>query len=176
MTNSTFRIAFVAIAATLIAMPTQIQAQDTFAALDIEPRPAAAEEMEALAYDLVLGGRGWEDAAGMYRRAAELRGSSDARAAMDLRLAGYIYFYRGRAPAAIASLTQSGEAFLALGDVSGAAEAFIDGAWVAAKWDMPTEAAALGERALLLTRSPILPAEERFALARRLGVTTPGTE
>jgi len=175
MTNSIFRIAFVAIAATLLAVPTQTQAQDTFAALDIEATPVAAEELEALAYDMVLRGRGWEGAAGLYRRAAELRGSGDARAAMDLRLAGYIYFYRGRIPAAVAALTESGEAFLALGDVEGAAEAFIDGAWVAAK-SMPSEAAALGARALLLTRSPILPAAERFALARRLGVTTPGTE
>lgn len=176
MTTTTSRIAFVAIAATLIAMPTQTQAQDAFAALDIEPTPVAAEELEAMAYDMILVQRNWDEAAGLYRRAAELRGSSDARAAMDLRLAGYIYFYSGRIPAAMSSQTQSGEAFLALGDVAGAAEAFIDGAWVAAKSDMPAEAAALGARAHLLTRSPILPTAERFALARRLGVTTPGTE
>ena len=175
MTNSTFRLAFVAIAATLIAVPTQTQAQDAFVSLDVTPRPDAAESMEALAYDMIRDGRGWMEAASLYRRAAELRGSSDAASATDLRLAGYLYFYRGRADAAVTTLTEAGEAFLALGDVQGAAGAFIDGAWVAAKSDMPEEASALSARARLLTRSPLLPPDDRFALARRLGAT-PGTE
>jgi hypothetical protein len=175
MINSTSRIVFVAIAATYAMMPTQTQAQDAFAALDVSTPPAAAEEMEALAYDMILGGRGWDSAAGLYRRAAELRGPEDPRSAMDLQLAGYIHFYRSRGAAAVESLTESGEAFLALGDVQGAAEAFIDGAWVATHLGSPAEAMALAERAKLLTRSPLLAADERFALARRLGAT-PGTE
>ncbi len=175
MTHSTIRIALVAIVTTLPAMPIRTQAQDTFAALDVSTSPAPAEEMEALAYDMILSGRGWESAAGLYRRAAELRGTGDPRSALDLRLAGYIYYYRSRGAAAVVSLTESGEAFLSLGDVQGAAEAFIDGAWVAAQLGMSAEAMVLAERAKLLTRSPLLPADERFALARRLGAT-PGTE
>jgi hypothetical protein len=146
-----------------------------FAALDVATRPAAAEEMEALAYDMILAGRGWDSAAGLYRRAAELRGAEDPRSAMDLRLAGYIDYYREHGQAALVSLTESGESFLALGDVQGAADAFIDGAWVAAQLGMSAEARALADRARLLTRSPLLAPAERFALARRLGVTA-GTE
>jgi len=175
MSNPTRRIVFVAIAATYALMPTDTQAQDAFAALDVSMPPAAAEEMEALAYDMILGGRGWDSAAGLYRRAAELRGPEDPRSAMDLRLAGYIYFYRSRGAAALVSLTESGEAFLALGDVQGAAGTFIDGAWVATQLGMSAEAVALAERAKLLTRSPLLAADERFALARRLGAA-PRTE
>jgi len=94
---------------------------------------------------------------------------------MDLRLAGYLYFYRDRPQAAVVSLTEAGEAFLALGDVEGAAETFIDGAWVATEAGMSAAAKELADRAKLLTSSPLLHPEERFALARRLGAT-PGTE
>lgn len=72
---------------------------------------------------------------------------------------------------AVATLTQAGEAFLGLGDVERAAEAFIDAAWVAHEVRMPLEARALAERGRLLTRSPLLDAFARAALARRLGGT-----
>ncbi|MEQ1856353.1 MAG: hypothetical protein ABL963_07780 [Longimicrobiales bacterium] len=175
MTTTTNRLAFVAIAATFSVMPLQTQAQDAFAALDVSMPPAAAEEMESLAYDMILAGRGWEQAAGLYLRAAAMRGAADPRSATDVRLAGYIYFYKGRPQAAVTSLTGAGEAYLALGDVEGAAETFIDAAWVAAKVGMTAEARGLADRARLLTRSPLLEPSARFGLAERLGAT-PGTE
>jgi len=133
------------------------------------PRPTVAEEMEQRARDLMLGGRGWEQAAGLYSRAAELRGTDDVKGADDIRLAGYIHYYRGRSQASVLVLTQAGEAFLALGDVEAAAAALIDGAWVATQAGMSTQALDLAERARRLTRSPLLQPEERSALARRLG-------
>ncbi len=177
MTHTTSKFAFLATAATLLAVSTQaqIQAQDAFAALDVAVRPAAAEEMESLAYDLVVGGRGWDQAAGLYRRAAAMRGIGDPIRADNLRISGYIEFYRRRPHAAVTSLTEAGEAFLALGDVERAAESFIDGAWVAVQSGMSIPALELSERARLLSRSPLLDAEERFALARRLGPAA-GTE
>ena len=162
-------IASLAIVAALAGTSTRVQAQDAFVSIDVLPRPAAAADVEQQASDLLLDGRGWERAAGLYRLAAELRGSTDPRSGDDLRLAGYLQFYRGRTKAAVVSLTQAGEAFLALGDVERAAEAFIDGAWVANEADMPTEARDLSGRARLLARSPLLRVEERIALERRLG-------
>jgi hypothetical protein len=163
------RIASLAIVALSATMSTQVQAQTAFVSLDVPARPAAAAEMEQQASDLLLAGRGWERAAGLYSRAAELRGSDDLKGADNLRLAGYLQFYRGRSKAAVASLTRAGEAFLALGDVERAAETFIDGAWVANEAEMPLEAHDLSERGRLLTRSPLLQDEDRTALVRRLG-------
>lgn len=177
MTHTTSKLAFLAIAATISGVSTQaqVQAQDAFAALDVAARPAAAEEMEGLAYDLVVAGRGWDQAAGLYRRAAAMRGIGDPIGADNLRIAGYIEFYRNRPQTAVTTLTEAGEAFLALGDVERAAESFIDGAWVAMQAGMSEPAVDLSERARLLSRSPLLHPEERFALARRLGAAA-GTE
>jgi hypothetical protein len=165
------RIASIAIFAALAGTFTQVQAQAAFVSLDVPARPAAAAEMEQQANDLLVAGRGMERAAGLYARAAELRGASDERSADNLKLAGYLQFYHGRREAAVASLTQAGEAFLALGDVEQAAEAFIDAAWVACEVRLPLEARALAERGRLLTRSPLLEDSERAALLRRLGGT-----
>jgi hypothetical protein len=159
----------VAIVATLFGASTQAHAQDAFVSLAVTAQPAAAARMEQQARDLLVTGRGWERAADLYLRAAALRGPGDLESAGNLRLAGYVEFYRGRPKAAVASLTQAGEAFLALGDVERAAQAFIDGAWVAAQAKMPIDARALGERGRLLTQSPLLAAENRTALVRRLG-------
>jgi hypothetical protein len=163
------RIAWIAIAVALAATSTQVQAQDAFVSLEVPARPAAAAEMEQQADDLLVAGRGWERAAGLYRRAAELRGTGDLKSADNLRLAGYLQYYRGRPKAAVVSLTQAGDAFLALGDVERAAAAFIDGAWVASEADMPIEARDLRQRGLLLTRSPLLRGAARTELVRRLG-------
>jgi hypothetical protein len=168
-TSVNYSIASIAIVAALVGTSMQVQAQSRFASLDVPPRPAAATEMEEQAHDLLLAGRAWERAAGLYIGAAELRGSADPRSADNLRLAGYLQYYRGRAKAAVVSLTQAGEAFLALGDVERAAGAFIDAAWVADEAAMPAEARELSERGRLLTQSPLLEAADRTALTRRLG-------
>jgi hypothetical protein len=169
MTSVLNRVALLAIAALLAGTSTQVQAQTQFASLDVPSRPAAAMEKEEQAHSLLLGGRGLERAVGLYIDAAELRGSGDPQSADNLRLAGYLQYYSGRAKAAVVSLTQSGEAFLALGDVGRAAEAFIDAAWVADEANMPAEARELSGRGRRLTQSPLLAAEERTALVRRLG-------
>jgi hypothetical protein len=172
MTRHRNRLVILAIAGfplTAAGTATQVQAQDAFVSLDVPAQPAAAEEMEQRANDMLTAGRGWQRAAGLYRRAAELRGSGDLQSADDLRLAGYLQFYDARARAAVATLTESGEVYLALGDVERAAEVFIDAAWVAAQAEMGLEAKGLSERAGLLTRSPLLEASERLALVRRLG-------
>jgi hypothetical protein len=169
MTSVHDRIAFLAIAALIAGTSTEVQAQTQFASLDVPPRPAAATEMEEQAHGLILGGRGLERAVRLYIDAAVLRGSGDPKSADNLRLAGYLQYYRGRAKSAVASLTQAGEAFLALGDVERAATAFIDAAWVADESDMPAEARELSGRGRLLTHSPLLQGAARTALVRRLG-------
>ena len=168
-TSVAYPIASIAIVAALAVVPTQVGAQTAFVSLDLPAQPVAAAEMEERADDMLRSGRGWERAAGLYRRAAELRGSADPQSADDLRIAGYLQFYRGREKAAVLSLTQAGEAFLALGDVGRAAGVFVDCAWVANRANMPAEARELGERGRLLSSSPLLAAEERAALVKRLG-------
>jgi hypothetical protein len=173
MTHHGNRFVILAIVATLAAgTSTQVQAQGTFVSLDVPTRPEAADQMEREATDLLSDGRGWRAAAALYMRAAELRGMDDLKSADNLRIAGYLQYYAGRHRIAVASLTEAGEAFLMLGDVEQAAEAFIDGAWVATQADMAAVAKALSERGSRLTRSPLLGTSERLSLVRRLGAAS----
>lgn len=180
MSSTNSRIVFssivhLAIVATIAGAFDQVQAQDAFASLDASMQPSAAEGMEQRAHDMILSGAAWGRAADLYLRAAELRGAADPQSADNLLLAGYIQFYSERPDAALLSLTEAGEAFLALGDVVHAAAAFIDGAWVAVQAGMSAEARDLGARAWLLTRSPLLRTDERLTIAGRLGAA-PGME
>ena len=65
-TSVSHHIASLAIVAALAGTSTQLQAQDAFVALDVSSRPAAAAEVEKQASDLLLEGRSWERAAGLY--------------------------------------------------------------------------------------------------------------
>jgi len=142
----------------------------TFASLTEAERNSimAAEKLEAEARDL-SSGPSWAHAAPLYRNAAELRGAGDFTGADNLRIAGYISYYEGRLTPAVGVLTRAADAFLAGGDVLSAAATLADAAWVAVQAENPIEAQALRERALLLTRSPLLEAADRDALVRRLG-------
>jgi hypothetical protein len=170
MTSSKRRIALIAVIAVSAVASTQAQAQDAFVSIDVPSRPEAADHLEREAIELLSYGRGWRGAAALYMRAAELRGMDDLKSADNLRIAGYLQYYAGRHRAAVASLTEAGEAFLTLGDVERAAETFIDGAWVATQAGLPAAANVLSERGGLLTHSPLLGASERLALVRRLGM------
>jgi hypothetical protein len=179
MTHTIHRFAFLAILAALAGAPTQARAQQraqgAFVSPDVPTGPPAAQELERRATVLLSAGHDWDQAAGLFRRAAELRGGGDLESADNLRLAGYLEFYRGRSKAAVTSLTRAGETFLALGDVERAAQVFIDAAWVAVQAKMPLDARSLSERGRLLTQSPLLGAANRTALVRRLG-GVPGIE
>jgi hypothetical protein len=142
----------------------------TFASLTESDRTSilAAEKLEAEARDLSAG-PGWASAARLYRNAAELRGAGDFTAADNLRLAGYIGFYEGRLATSVVVLTRAADAFLAGGDVLSAASTLADAAWVAVQAGDGLEAQTLRDRALLLTRSPLLDAANREMLVRRLG-------
>jgi hypothetical protein len=162
----------VTVAASLIGAPSRVHSQETFVVR------AVTEEMSAQA--LVLETRAMEflngslvvthfgEVASLYRRAAELRGQSDIRNADNLRTMGNLEYYKGDLHDAVSTLRSAGENYLALGDVVSAAETFIDGAWVAGRAGMMSEALLLRERGGVLTRSPLLDIPERTALLRRL--------
>ncbi|NIP58873.1 MAG: hypothetical protein GWM92_11200, partial [Gemmatimonadetes bacterium] len=134
----------------LAAAPGDGASQDRVAVLEA-PNAAVtlAEALEARAWALTQGRPRWKRAADLYRRAARLRGPGQFRAAEILHLAGSLYFYGDRAKTALRTHREAGEAFLALGDVPGAARAFLDGAWVAAEAGRTLEGRGLLERARL---------------------------
>ena len=158
-----------AAAAASFGAPTGAAAQ-TFASLGgTEPGSVvAAEQLEARARDLSAGPR-WSSAARLYRNAADLRGAGDLATADNLRLAGYIRYYEGSTSSAVSALEEAADAYLIVGDVVGAAGTLTDAAWVAARDGRLAVATTLRERALLLTRSPLLDTMERETLTRRLG-------
>ena len=153
MSNTKKGLVALTAAAALMGAPSHLDGQESGQAL-ANPTDASAMalELEVRAEDLSKGTR-WKAAAEMYRRAADLRGEGDIKSADNLRVAGYIHYYEGGFQTAVTTLRRAGEAYLALGDVERAAEAFIDGAWVAGRSGMLSEALTLRERGLLLTRS-----------------------
>jgi hypothetical protein len=159
------------LAATAALLTPSAALGQTFA-LRAEPGPlsvADAEELEAQARALSAG-PDWASAASLYLSAVELRGAGDFERADNLRFAAYILYYEGRAAASVPLLAQAGDAFLTLGDVEGSIGMFIEAAWVAKRIGDVGAALTLGERALLLTRSPLLSEAKRHALLQRIGV------
>jgi len=168
MSNTRSGLFALTAAAALMGAPNHLHGQESRQALSNSTDVSAmAVDLETQAEELAKETR-WKAAAQMYRSAADLRGEGDIKSADNLRVAGYLHYYLGSFQSAISALRAAGESYLALGDVEQAAEAFIDGAWVAGRSGKMSEAHGLRERGVLLTRSPLLDMQNRMALVQRL--------
>lgn len=105
-----------------------LQAQSSFAQSD--PRVAWAEQLSARGMEIAHEGGDLYEAVTYLRQAALLRGSA-AGSVRDLHNAGRLAWYAGHGAEAVSILRSAGETALALGMAEAAAEAFLDGAWVA---------------------------------------------
>jgi hypothetical protein len=110
----------------------------------------------------------WDDAAELYRRAAELRGPADLVSVANLKSAARLEFYQGSETRAQRDLEDAGEQALAMGDVVAAANAFVDAAWIAGTAGRGQEARTLAHRAQLLIHSPLITQADRSEIASRL--------
>ncbi len=122
-------------------------------------------EMKAQEHMQKLGD--WGRAATLFRRAAELRPSSDPVGVDDLLQAARLAYYHGDKGDAVRDFEAAGRRALALGDVIAAANAFVDAAWVADENGRGAKALDLVDRARLLANSPLMPDEIRDNLRNR---------
>ena len=126
-----------------------------------------AIELERRAHEATSEIRDWGKASRLYRRAAELRGD-DPAAAKHYRMAGLLAYYSGHESDAVDDLTRAGESALEWGDLRSAARSFLDAAWVAGSDGHESDAFLLAQRAERLARSPLLAAQDRADLLRRI--------
>ena len=129
-----------------------------------------ADQLEQAAERLARDPKHYGDAASAYEQAAALRGGADPRSADLLINAARVYHAAGEPSSAIRVLLHLAEQSLASGRVTAAADALIDGAWVARDAGRADAALELARRALMLTDSPLLSPEERTRLRGRLGL------
>ncbi len=128
-----------------------------------------AAALEARAMELEGAGPSrWEDAASLYRKAAELREAGDAQAVQDLMRSGRLAWYRGKGHRAVSDLERAGDRALAFGDVLNAATAYLDAGWIANRVGDASRAYDLTLKGQQLSRSPLLGAVDRRNLQERV--------
>ncbi len=131
------------------------------------------EALEANAHAYLVDLSKWERAARLFRRAADLRPEGDPAATEDLIYAARLSYYEGNERQAVRDFEAAGQRALAVGDVIVAANAFTDAAWIAQHRGYGERALALLSRAELLSRSPLIPEDERTHLRARWGAAGP---
>lgn len=128
-------------------------------------------ELEAKAWDLVQREGKYRKAARTYIEAATLRGETDPVAIENMRLAANLYFFSGDESKAQSIMLKAGEAALAIGDVEGAANRFLDAAWVAVDRGDARFAIQTSQRARLLMASPLLDGDTRREVLERIRIS-----
>jgi len=154
--------AFMAITALAIGVPQPASATGP----DGPDQIAEAREIQLEAQKLATRVDRYDDAADLYRRAAELFGQHP-EAAEAWAWAGKFSYYDGSAQA-VSDLRNAGEMALRYGQVDLAAHSFLDAAWVAHERGMNAEALDLAGRATDLGQSPLLADADRRAIERRV--------
>lgn len=138
-----------------------------------EVKVSEVEALEADAHAYLGDLEAWDRAARLFRRAADLRPEGDPAATEDLMYAARLSYYEGHERQAVRDFEAAGRRALAMGDVIVAANAFTDAAWIAKHRGYDERALALLSRAQLLSRSPLIPEDERTHLQARWGATGP---
>ncbi len=152
------------LAAGLISAPLALAAQIPEPGAENAARIASLEERA----DILLASADFERAAAVLRRAADLRAPADAKGVRDLSMAARLSYYAGRGADAVRYFRNAGNRAIAIGDVVAAAQAFLDGAWIACKQGRSDEARQMRSRAHLLSHSPLITESERTLLKARL--------
>ncbi|MFL5577088.1 MAG: hypothetical protein ACJ79S_14080 [Gemmatimonadaceae bacterium] len=112
--------------------------------------------------------RHYRKVADMHLHSAYLRTAADAQAPACLSLAGNLLYFAGDLDAAQRALEESADRSETRGDVAASANALIDAGLVARARRQGADAEALGARAEKLAASPLMTAEQRTAITRRL--------
>jgi hypothetical protein len=110
----------------------------------------------------------YSDAARMYRESAALRAWTDAKAVEALASAAHLYNYANRLNDARRTMEQAAQRALARGDVVRASQANLDAAFFALKQGRQLEVDRLGLIAMRLADSPLINAEQRDLIMKRI--------
>ncbi len=108
------------------------------------------------------------EAARLHKESASLRNAKDPEALQSLAMAAHLVGYAKRPIEARRTMEQAAERALAMGDVVGAAQAYVEATFFADKQKNKAEIERLGKKALLLASSPLLAADQRNAIRKRI--------
>ena len=159
----------ITLAATIVAVAPLLAASQARAQTITSTIPSErAEQLEALAAQLHTQPRRAADAAHYYIQSAQLRGALDPAAVQSLTTAAHLLNYAGRPLEARRTMEQAAQRALGLGDVSRAAQAYVEAAFLAERQGNRQYVQRLGTKALLLAESPLLTAEQRQSIRDRI--------
>ena len=153
--------------AALVVGTSGLEAQATAPVVDEAERIAQAEQLQKKAADASQHLDSFDEAASLYRKAAETLGDHPDAPGHRVQ-AGRLAYYTGNESQAIRDFRAAAEQALAWGDVLMAAQSFLDAAWVAAEAERGGEALELAHRAEKLSSSPLIQRQERASLLNRI--------
>jgi hypothetical protein len=140
----------------------------TYAGPGSERATTQAEKLEQQAYDLFSQPGRYGHAAKLLQRAAETRDVGDPLRVRDLHMASRLSYYKGNEMKAFVLMQQSADEALATGDVIGAANHYVDAAFLAKSAGRVDEAVAMVKKATLLAGSPLIDVASRTAILTRV--------
>jgi hypothetical protein len=127
-------------------------------AIELQERAIALHEQPARA----------AEAARLHKLSASLRNANDPEAVQSLAMAAHLFGYAKRPLEARKTMEDAAERALAMGDVVRAAQAYVEATFFAVKQQNRSETERLGRKALLLAGSPLLGADQRTVIMRRI--------
>jgi tetratricopeptide (TPR) repeat protein len=163
ITMATVVAAFTA-SAPVMAIQNDADATATISA----PAANRAEALRQKAESLFSQPRQWGKAARLLEQSAQLRGASDPEAYVCLMYAGRLRAGMGDFEGARVAFEKAAVHAVARGALLDAAHAWIDAAHAAIEGQDTERAAALAERAQLLSGSPLLSASQVDQITRRI--------
>ena len=158
----------------LLATPVGVAtAQQPLSTVEVEARRvsrenARADSLDARARTMYADARWHLDAARLHRRAGQLRGN-DPRAVSSFRSAAWMYSAAGDHALGRQMMEKAAEVAADVGDVEGAANAYVDAAYLAIASDRSDRVPSILGRMHAVLGSPLLPADRRTAILRRVG-------
>jgi hypothetical protein len=129
---------------------------------------ARADSLEAKARAMYSTPRWYREAARLHRRAALIRGS-DPRSVASFRSAAWLYSVAGSNGIARTMMEQAAERATAVGDVEGAANSYIDAAFLAIASSREDQLPVLLSRTRAVLSSPLLTEDRRRSILQRVG-------
>ncbi len=156
------------IAGFIALVGVQAQGQSIKTHVPVGPGATTAEQVEKKAIALYAYPERAEEAAQLQRQAAGLRAPDDPKAVTSLVMSARLFSYAHRLPTACRIMEAAAERALGMGDVVKAAQAYVDAAFIAQEQGHGTQVTKLAKKAVFLTASPLLRAEEKAAIVARI--------
>ena len=160
------------VAAALIPLTASGQHAQPLSPVQVEVRSSErstlADQLDVQARTMYGTPKRFFEAGQLHRRAALLRGS-DSAAVSSFRSAAWMFSAAGELSHARGMMEKAAERAVAIGDVEGAANCYIDAALLAIAGGRDEKVPALLGRMNAVLTSPLLPPERRSGILQRVG-------